>query len=142
MTPQKLTWWVIWGALLMAVAIYFLVLQQGVVTEDPDGPWKNIRAPLIVASSLLLVASFSIRFLVTRQVVARSGEPTQSSFASYMVSLALAETTAIFGLVIGFQGAPKEEYSAFFLIGFVALLFQPPTFLHSRPEAAVNVRED
>ncbi len=127
----RITWWLIWGALLNAVIVYAVVLQ--VSPPEPAGDensWLMLRNILLGVAIVAVVASFGIRLFVTTRI-ADKNDPggVQKMFASYIVSLALSESAAIFGLVIAFMGAPLSEYLAFFVIGGLGLIAQPPTFL-------------
>jgi len=126
----KLTWWIIWGALLNAVIIYVVVLQVVGPEAGDEKDWLMLRNVLLGVAIVSIVASFGIRLFITKRL-AEAGEPAalQKAFASYIVSLALSESAAIFGVVIGFIGAPLSEYLAFFVIGGLGLIAQPPTFL-------------
>ena len=87
-----------------------------------------------MAGVAAIALSFAIRLLVTTRIaesVESDSAMQQRLFGSYIVSLALAEATAIFGLVLAFTGAPLSGYLPFIIAGFGALLLQPPTFLRS-----------
>lgn len=126
----RITWWIIWLALTASVVMYFVVLKVSPTEPDAEGSWRSLHTSLMVIAAVTIVASFAIRFIGTRQLIESEGAKKRSlAFGTYIVSLALAESVAIFGLVLAFMGAPFSEYIAFFVIGGVALLAQPPTFL-------------
>ncbi len=128
--PPKITWWILWGALLNAVIIYVVVLQVSPPEPGKEGSWLMLRNILLGVAIVSIVISFGIRLFVTRRLVENPNPAVvQKAFASYIVSLALSESAAIFGLVLAFTGAPLSDYLAFFVIGGLALIGQPPTFL-------------
>jgi len=126
----KITWWIIWGALINAVIVYAVILQVSPPEQSEDKDWLMLRNVLLGTAIVAVVASFGIRLFVTTRL-ADKNDPgnVQKMFASYIVSLALSESAAIFGLVIAFLGAPLSDYLAFFVIGGLSLIAQPPTFL-------------
>ena len=129
-TPPKITWWIIWGALLNAVIVYVVVLQVSPPEPREDDEWLMLRNILLGVAIVSIVISFGVRLFITTRLAGKD-EPAalQKAFASYIVSLALSESAAVFGMVIAFLGAPLAEYLAFFVIGGLALIAQPPTFL-------------
>lgn len=119
-------WWIIWVMLMAGVLFYAAILHfMKPVPEDPSAATK-LLFPLIVMGFLNLAISFAVRFMVTPKLV-RDGSP--QAVATYIVSLAMAESVAIFGLVLGFTGATIAVYSPFMLVSFAALLFQSPKVL-------------
>ena len=49
----------------------------------------------------------------------------------------MAEAPAIFGLILGFQGARLDTYIWFFVTSFIGLGIQPPTVLRPTERAMV-----
>lgn len=120
-------WWIIWIALMMGVLTYAAILHFMAPPPEDPGASMNLLFPLIMMGILNLGISFAVRFLVTPKLVA-SGSP--QAVATYIISLAMAESVAIFGLVLGFTGATFMVYSPFMLVSFAALLFQSPKVLN------------
>ena len=102
-----------------------------VILCGDDGLWTLIRGRCSWASNYTgIPISFSIRFLLTaRQAKSSDDKKRAKAFSSYIISIALAESAAIYGLVLGLQGAPMSDCITFFVIGFVAIILQPPTVL-------------
>ena len=130
-TP-KITWWIIWGMMSFSIVIYAIILQTSGRGGEADAAGngldlKNILLPIAIVA---VVISFSIRFLLTaRQAKSSDDKIRVKAFSSYIISIALAESAAIYGLVLGLQGAPMSDCITFFVIGFGALILQPPTVL-------------
>lgn len=122
-SPRLIAWF-IWIALTQSVIIYFVVLQMSGIEASSAASADNagLKKILLITGTSLLVLSFIIRFMVTPVNPALS-------IPSYIISLALAETSAIFGLVLGFQGVPLPELYLFFGMSLLGLLAQPPTVI-------------
>jgi len=116
----------IWAALVFSVALYIALPQLTEVEVDPEGGWRDLKLPLTAVGLLTVFASFAVRFFITPKLIGEGRE--QQAFASYVVSLALAESAAIFGLVLAMIGAPFREALLLFAIGFLGLLVQTPAF--------------
>lgn len=123
--------WHIWAALLMAIVFYFLVLQFCPIrpAQGVTGPEKNHVRKIALLSCCQLAISFAIWHAVILRS-ARDKDPGQRSrvFPGCLVSWALAEAVAIYGLVLGFQGASIYDYGGFLLSGFSALIYLIPNF--------------
>jgi len=126
-----LTLWIIWGFLTSSVFTYFVVLQfigsEKEVAIFPDEMMVKILTGVAV---LNLLISFGIRKMVTLPLSEKL-EPKnfQKLMASCIISWALAESVAIFGLILGLMGAPMSTCGLFFLAGFGAMVFQSPSFI-------------
>ena len=127
--------WLIWFALMSAVVTYFVVLQVVDSGEANSGELKN---PLYVAGLLSAIASLGAKHFVRSRSV-KEGRVVPFADQAFIVALALAESSAIFGLVLGFQGAPMSDYLPLFAVSLVTfLMVNPRTFLlelDQRPRA-------
>ena len=127
--------WSIWFALMSAVVIYFVILQVVDSGEANSGELKN---PLYVAGLLSAIASLGAKHFVRSRSV-KEGRVVPFADQAFIVALALAESSAIFGLVLGFQGAPMSDYLPLFAVSLVTfLMVNPRTFfpeLDQRPRA-------
>ncbi len=127
--------WLIWFALMSAVVTYFAVLQVVDSGEANSGELKN---PLYVAGLLSAIASLGAKHFVRSRSV-KEGRVVPFADQAFIVALALAESSAIFGLVLGFQGAPMSDYLPLFAVSLVTfLMVNPRTFLlelDQRPRA-------
>ena len=127
--------WLIWFALMSAVVTYFVVLQVVDSGEANSGELKN---PLYVAGLLSAIASLGAKHFVRSRSV-KEGRVVPFADQAFIVALTLAESSAIFGLVLGFQGAPMSDYLPLFAVSLVTfLMVNPRTFLlelDQRPRA-------
>ena len=127
--------WSIWFALMSAVVTYFVILQVVDSGEANSGELKN---PLYVAGLLSAIASLGAKHFVRSRSV-KEGRVVPFADQAFIVALALAESSAIFGLVLGFQGAPMSDYLPLFAVSLVTfLMVNPRTFfpeLDQRPRA-------
>ena len=130
--------WFIWACLLFVVPVYLLVLQLNPprLAEGESAPDKSfVRKVALVACANLLL-SFAIRIFVTRRI-ARQGDSRKQAylFPSCLFSWALAEAVAVYGLVLGLQGASVYDYAGFLIAGFSALVYLIPSFALPGDEA-------
>ena len=117
--------WVIWFALMSAVVTYFVILQVVDSGEANSGGLKN---PLYVAGLLSAIASLGAKHFV-RSRSAKQGMVVSFADQAFIVALALAESSAICGLVLGFQGDPMSDYLPHFAVSLVTfLMINPRTF--------------
>lgn len=127
--------WSIWFALMSAVVTYFVILQVVDSGEANSGELKN---PLYVAGLLSAIASLGAKHFVRSRSV-KEGRVVPFADQAFIVALALAESSAIFGLVLGFQGAQMSDYLPLFAVSLVTfLMVNPRTFLlelDQRPRA-------
>lgn len=122
--------WLLWAALLGAVLIYLVIVQVVGGEPQPEGDWRLLRGPLLVLTGVLVLGSFALRALVTKRFSKHADQKWRSvAFVTYVMSLALGEAVAVFGLVLAFQGAPFQSYIPFFIAAFLTVVLQPPTFL-------------
>ena len=89
MNPKKLILWIIWGALLVALASYGIFLR----TENPE---KEVIEPLLLVMLLApLLGSLAMRVFF----LPRHRDPAQV-FVYFVVGMALAEGIAFIGLFL------------------------------------------
>lgn len=113
---------ILWIALFGSTLIYIVVLE--VTTLDAATDWRSL-APMFAFGALGSAGAslFAPRF------VRRS--PPSGTQAPYLValilSLALAESVAILGLVLGFMGAPPTVVLPFFVVTWLLMILRFPT---------------
>ncbi len=127
--PTPMVFWAIWGALTASIVIYLVVLQvvRGTPPEEgPDGTLVVMFSGLAVVN---LAVAFGVRLFHTNRI-ARRREPEKRAalLSACIISWALAEAVAIYGLVLGFLGAAESTSHVFFLVAFTAMLFLTPRF--------------
>ncbi len=130
MNQVKLVWWFVWGALTMSALMYLVLLQMRAGEADPDYSDAGLRSILMMVSLVSVAVSFAVHFFITKSMVAKlEGVAVMKALAPFIVSLALAESVAIYGLLLGMQGEDFSNYIPFFVISFFTLLLVAPVYL-------------
>lgn len=124
--------WIIWFALLNAVGLYLLILNfflSGGVMEPLDPLVKNV---LMGAGFAGAVVSMAIRQIVKNQTRSVNGSLVPPAWIdqAFIVTLALAETPALFGFILGLQGSPFKDYLPLFVISVAAFILSAPAFFY------------
>jgi len=124
--------WILWFALLNAVGIYLIVLQFLVSTDAIAPIDPIIRTALMGAGFAGAVISMAIRQIVKNQTRSVNGALVPPAWIdqAFIIALALAETPAIFGLILGLQGSPFKDYLPLFVISFAAFILSAPAFFY------------
>ena len=134
---------IIWAAMLGTLIIYlFICVQFGDQVQHPSGaqfPLATLRNILYgVAAVTLLLSHFLRRFMLTGRFgssrATSLNAPSHSNISSVlgkyavalMVSLALSESIAIYGLVLFFLGDDYQTLYLFVGISAIAMFFYRP----------------
>ena len=134
---------IIWAAMLGTLLIYlFICYQFGDQIRQPSGsqfPLATLRNILYgVAAVTLLISHFLRRFMLTGRPGSSRPTPRTSSSQSdispilgkyavaLIVSLALSESIAIYGLVLFFLGDDYQTLYFFVGISAIAMFFYRP----------------
>ena len=116
---------VLWVALFASTLIYIVVLE--VVAIEPNADWQSLL--WMFALGGLMAAGGSL--LAPRFVSSTPGSAAPAQQNAYVValilSLALAESVCILGLVLGFLGAPAEVVLPFFVVTWLLMFLRFPT---------------
>ena len=117
---------VLWAALFASTRVYIVVLELTAVDSASD--WRSL-APMFAFAA---VGTAGASLIAPRFVRRMPSEQTRSSSQSpYLValilSLALAESVAILGLVLGFLSAPPSVVMPFFVVTWVLMIIRFPT---------------
>jgi F0F1-type ATP synthase membrane subunit c/vacuolar-type H+-ATPase subunit K len=126
-TPQARhrTLTIIWGAIFMSITLLFL-LATFVAPDSPQAQAEGNRTMTIVFAALgasTAMASILLRQRLTTQAIERQ-QPQQLSSA-YIISFALCESAALFGLLIRFTTGDRYYY-LLFIIAVAGLLLNLP----------------
>lgn len=126
---------VVWLAMLASVAIYFVLLSVLTPTGSPGAAPEMIR---LLRKAFVMVAAgqtFAIwvirrRLLAPTLAVAPAGTPRElepgRALGVHIVCWALAESIAIYGLVLGLIGRGSSLSTVFFAWGAGLLLLLRP----------------
>ena len=142
--PPEKVYWIIWAALLSAIAVYAVLAFSGVAgtPEASDASQIEILVKILggIAAVNLLIA-FSVRRWVSNRAAVpeeiSGSRPSFSSFAAHMVSWALTESVALFGLILALRGAPRERWLLLMAASAVAMLLLRP---HLPEEREISLR--
>jgi F0F1-type ATP synthase membrane subunit c/vacuolar-type H+-ATPase subunit K len=118
---------IIWASLFGSTLLYVAILE--LATVQSEGSWPVLLYPLVLAAVSTAGASLLVpRIMLRRRVNGQSaGQEEPNYLTELIVTLALAESVAIFGLVLGFLGAPARVVVPFFAVTWVLMLLRFPT---------------
>ena len=118
---------ILWFALFLSTLIYLYVLEVTAVQGEPS--WERLWTALSIGAVAVGSASlFAPRWLLKRRPTKPNGGSAENRYVtSLIVAMALAETVAIYGLVLGFKGAPPSVVLPFFVGAWILMLIRFPT---------------
>ncbi len=118
-------------ALLASIVLY--VGLAAILSTPPGRPPAPI---LLIALTFLAVMNVLVIMVMRRVFVSKAEEILRTNpedagalmrwRSGYIVTYAIAESVALYGLVLHFLGFTHVEVTPFFLAGFVLLVFFPP----------------
>lgn len=124
---------IIWAGLLMAVFTYAVIASVGLAGGEPSAakPDASLAQTLAWVAAAVSGASLALRpmFLggFRRGTVSLETPAGRSRFmAGNIVCFALAESVAIFGLILALQGNPQETWLVFFAVAIVLMVIHIP----------------
>jgi F0F1-type ATP synthase membrane subunit c/vacuolar-type H+-ATPase subunit K len=113
---------VLWIALFGSTLIYIAVLE--LTTIDVAADWQSLALMFAFGA----VGSAGASLVAPRFVRRSASSGTQSPYlVALILSLALAESVSILGLVLGFMGAPPTVVLPFFVVTWVLMILRFPT---------------
>jgi len=117
---------IIWAALFGSTLLYVAILELATVRDEGD--WMVLFYPLVLAAASTAGASLLVpRIMLRRRANDRSVEVRERNLVTELIiTLALAESVAIFGLVLGFLGAPARVVVPFFAASWALMLLRFP----------------
>lgn len=124
-----------WAALTGSIFLYFILVRFGFIAAPEPGTVENpvseggLSLPVILTAIGLVnaVASMAIRMIV-KNVRDQQGRRVTPAwiFPAFIAALALAESPAIFGFILGVQGQEPKSMMLLFGIALVAMLANNP----------------
>lgn len=124
-----------WAALTGSIFLYFILVRFGfIATPDPGTGEKTVSEgglslPVILTAIGLVnaVASMAIRMIV-KNVRDQQGRRVTPAwiFPAFIAALALAESPAVFGFILGLQGEDPKSMMLLFGVSLVAMLANNP----------------
>lgn len=135
MANPKMTMWVVWGFLAVALGVYLWVGLE-MVEEVEGGGSVVIVGAMALASAVCGWLSFVVRAVLRGTLVKLEGREvegeTKGAFttAFAMAVWALAEAPGVFGLVLYVTGNGRDLFLGFWLVSVVLFLWHlPPRLL-------------
>jgi hypothetical protein len=137
------TLWVIWAAMLGSLVIYiFVCLQLGeglMANERTEVPIGLLRKILLGVTAVELIMSYYLRRFLLKgrsntvriNIIRGSSTMNQPPFVSHytvavIISLALADSIGIYGLVLFLLGDSLQVFYTFIGISALAMVFYRP----------------
>ncbi|MFT6633254.1 MAG: hypothetical protein ACJAS4_003224 [Bacteriovoracaceae bacterium] len=116
---------IIWVALIASMFIYFGLIQFGFIPKAVGG--NEIIAPVLLSMGVII--AFVSKFMYKK---ANKTESPQQAFTFYVLSWALAESGAVFGL-INYMITGNEIYTyLLFLLGLLTITTNIPKFIKGK----------
>ncbi|MGB5696159.1 MAG: hypothetical protein WBM46_10935 [Polyangiales bacterium] len=118
---------ILWFALFLSTLIYLYVLDVTTLHGEPS--WERLWTGISIAAVAVGAASlFAPRLLVKRRPTRLNGGSSENRYlTSFILAMALAEAVAIYGMVLGFKGAPSSVVLPFFVGAWILMLIRFPT---------------
>ncbi|MFW2387175.1 MAG: hypothetical protein ACN4G0_02485 [Polyangiales bacterium] len=114
---------ILWAALFASTLIYLVVLE--LVTLEADEAWEMLLYPLAFVAAMSAAASIAAPRMIRNRA---SGGARQGLYMTALIlSMALAESLAVFGLVLGLLGGTAIAVLPFFVASWILMLIQFPT---------------
>ena len=115
-------------ALLASLALYGLLLVQVRARISANLSVPVPRTNLFLTFLILGVVQFGVLSVAARRRLRASiGPPAGSARGYFLLRATSAEVIALFGLMIGFQGAPMLQAATLFALALAAMLSSFPT---------------
>ncbi|MGB5811274.1 MAG: hypothetical protein WBG86_12125 [Polyangiales bacterium] len=119
---------ILWAALFVSTCLYVVVL--GLTDTEGRTGFEAISMELAIAGSVTAGLS-----LLGPRLFASTARPAGAADAAgagtylvrFILSMALAEAVAIYGLVLGLAGAPTRMVLPFFAVAWVLMLIRFPS---------------
>ncbi len=127
--------WIIWMGLFSSTFVYFIILQFGLIPVNEVSGDSSLRLILYGIGFGAAVVSMGIKYVVGNLRDSTGGRVTPRWIdAAFIVCLALAESPALFGLMLGLQGGSPKDSLPLFIISAAAFLLAAPPFFYPRPD--------
>ena len=118
-------------AMLVSILIYVFLIWRIPARSHPQN--STIYAALTVLALSSVVVLFALRrFFAARLLAALSANLEDTAAlvqwrASYVISYAVSESIAIYGLLLHFLGFSMKQVAPFLIAGFLLILFLAPS---------------
>jgi hypothetical protein len=132
-----------WAALTGSIFLYFILVRFGFIAAPEPGTVEKpvseggLSLPVILTGIGLVnaVASMAIRMIV-KNVRDQQGRRVTPAwiFPAFIAALALAESPAIFGFILGLQGEDQKSMMLLFGVSLVAMLANNPASFFAKAD--------
>ncbi|HXM21634.1 MAG TPA: hypothetical protein VN948_10265 [Terriglobales bacterium] len=118
-------------ALLVSIALYVFIGEHVGQSMAP-APNRNLYFALTLVAITTVGMIFAVRRLSVLRSEATLAAQTEDTAAlkrwrsGYVITYALSEAVAMFGLVLRIQGCTLSQVAPFYLVGFVLMLLFGP----------------
>jgi hypothetical protein len=120
--------WVLWASLLLVQVVYVGILVSGLLPPRPEPPPATFA--LVLGVSAVGIAIFAhVCWRRSRGAGRAVHEPPptqQAAFTSFLLACVLDESIGVFGLALGYLGAPMETWAPFIAAAVALLLIHRP----------------
>jgi F0F1-type ATP synthase membrane subunit c/vacuolar-type H+-ATPase subunit K len=111
---------ILWGALLFSHGVFYFLATNNLIQVDTTSKARNIGPILIGLASLSALVSYFLNRAANKE------EQVQKFMAKFILSVAIAETIHIYGIIAIVLGMSMEMYHSFMLAGIGLHLFYFP----------------
>jgi len=126
--------WAIFASLIISLFMYIFIghvaideVRNSLSPEASEIPLKTLQNILYGVSVLIFILSYFLRkFMLGMKQTGAFAEVASKYTAAVMISLALSEVIAIFGLVLFFLGADNQTLYTFVAVSALLMFFYRP----------------
>lgn len=124
---------IIWGALLFSMFLYLYIVETMVPSDNVAAPELDLMFQILAGIGIIcaFVSQFffqkaikTINAALESRLSRESG--IQKAFPMLIISWAIGESIAVFGLVLGFNGMNMDRVYSFFAAAILLHLFRHP----------------
>lgn len=136
-TPQRVVM-IIWGALVMAVVVYWGLASGSEPSEvKPDDSLAQTLAWVAagVSGASLMLRQLLLGDFQSGKISLKTEAGRVRFLTGNIVCFALAESVALFGLVLAFTGHPQSDWLVFFAAAVLLLIIHIPLPGRFQPKA-------
>jgi hypothetical protein len=122
---------ILWAALLSSTAIYFVLLQSGSFSGNPEEP-NGLMLPLTAVAAMNWIAAWILPEFLLRANIRKMSRPLDvraaitALYPQFLIlRLALAESVCVLGFVLA-QQSGRETYYPFWAAGALIMVLSFP----------------
>ena len=133
--PPRQVRWVMWAAMTGSIFLYFILVRFGFIAAPDPGTVEKPVSDGGVSRPVILTAIGLVNAVV-KSVRDQQGRRVTPAwiFPAFVVALALAESPAVFGFILGLQGEDPKSMMLLFGIALVAMLANNPASFFAKAD--------